>query len=90
MEKDCKIIFTKKYGKCIIKKNNNLLLTKDSYNRYFDESEGLVMKKTKDIVLNEVLNGLRLKEKILVKFFPKTFSKVYRKGMIKCFNYYNK
>ena len=83
-------MFTRIKGEDIIGKNNNLLLTKDSYNRYFDESDGLVMKKTKDIVLNKVLNGLSLKERILVKMFPKTFSKVYRKGMIECFNYYNK
>lgn len=48
------------------------------------------MKKTKVIVLNRVLNGLSFKEKILVRMFSKTFSKVYRKGMIECFNYYNK
>ena len=40
-------IFTKNNGKDIIKNNNNLLLTKDSYNRYFGESGGLVMKKNK-------------------------------------------
>ena len=83
-------IFTKNNGKDIIKNNNNLLLTKDSYNRYFGESGGLVMKKTKVIVLNRVLNVLSFKEKILVRMFSKTFSKVYRKGMIECFNYYNK
>ena len=85
VEKNNEKSFTKNNGKDIIFRKE-----KESYNRYFYEREGLVMKKTKDIVLNKVLNGLSLKERILVKIFSKTFSKVYRKGMIECFNYYNK
>lgn len=40
-------IFTKNNGKDIIKNNNNLLLTKDSYNRYFGESGDWLWKKQK-------------------------------------------
>ena len=82
-------LFTKKMKKSIIKKNN-LLLTKDSYNRYFLESEGLVMDKSKDIVLDEIMEGLNFKSRIIVRMFPKIFKKIYRKGMVKCFNYFNK
>ena len=39
---------------------------------------------------NGVLNELNLKERIIVKIFAKTFKKVYKLGMIDCFNYYNK
>lgn len=79
-------VFTKNNGKDIIYNKYNLL----NKNNDFYEREGLSMRKTEDIVLNKVLNGLSLKERILVKIFSKTFSKVYRKGMIECFNYYNK
>ena len=39
---------------------------------------------------NGVFNELNWKEKIIVKIFTKTFKKVYKLGMIDCFNYYNK
>ncbi len=39
---------------------------------------------------NGVFNDLNLREKIVVKIFAKTFKKVYKLGMIDCFNYYNK
>ena len=44
----------------------------------------------KDVVLNEVFKGLNFKERIIVKIFQNVFIKLYRKGMIDCFNYYNK
>lgn len=43
-----------------------------------------------NVMENEVLNDLNLREKIVVKIFAKTFKKVYKLGMIDCFNYYNK
>lgn len=43
----------------------------------------------KDVVLNEVMKELELKEKIIVAIFKKLFYYVYRKGMVDCFNYYN-
>lgn len=86
VEENNEKMFTKNSGKDIIQSKHNLL----NKNNNFYEREGLSMRKTEDIVLNKVLNGLSLKERILVKIFSKTFSKVYRKGMIECFNYYNK
>ena len=44
----------------------------------------------RDVVLNEIANELNWKEKIIIRIFPKIFVKVYRKGMVDCFNYYNK
>lgn len=61
-----------------------------SYNRYTNEREGLFMRKTKNIILNEEIKELNLKERFIIKVFGKTFEKVYRLGMIRCFNYYNK
>ena len=91
--------FTKKESNDIINKNNSLskLLIKftcfsrlDSCNRYIyeSESEGLFMRET-EVVYRELKKELTFKEKIIVKIFKKTFSKMYRLGMIKCFNYYN-
>lgn len=39
---------------------------------------------------DEVINQLNWKERIVVKLFAKTFKKVYKIGMIKCFNFFNK
>lgn len=85
VEENDEKVFTKNVGKDIIFKKE-----KESYNRYFYEREGLVMKKTKDIVLKEIIKGLNWREKIIVRIFPKTVIKVYRKGMAECFNYFNK
>lgn len=41
-------------------------------------------------VVNEIVKGLNWKEKIITKIFKSTCIKLYRKGMIDCFNYYNK
>lgn len=94
-----KNVFTKKESNDIINKNNSLskLLIKftcfsrlDSCNRYIyeSESEGLFMRET-EVVYRKLKKELTFKEKIIVKIFKKTFSKIYRLGMIKCFNYYN-
>jgi len=38
----------------------------------------------------EVINVLNWKEKIIVKIFSKTFKKVYKLGMVDCFNFISK
>lgn len=47
------------------------------------------MKETK-VILEELEKELNFKEIILARIFRKTFAKVYRLGMIACFNYFNK
>ena len=41
-------------------------------------------------VLDEVEKGLDWKEKMFMKIFKKVALKIYKKGMVDCFNYYNK
>lgn len=72
----------------IVNENQRKIFTKNDGKGIIKNNNKLLL--TKDIVLNSVLNGLSFKEKILVRMFSKTFLKVYRKGMIECFNYYNK
>lgn len=48
------------------------------------------MNKTKNIILDEVMEGTNWKEKIIISIFQKTFIKIYRKGMARCYNYFNK
>lgn len=50
------------------------------------------MEVEKDIVMGELKKGLKLKwkERCLLNSFSKLFIKIYRKGMIDCFKYYNK
>lgn len=38
----------------------------------------------------KIQKELNLKERILFKIFTKTFYKFYRRGMVDCFNFYNK
>lgn len=44
----------------------------------------------KDVVENKIIKELNWKERIVVKIFRKTFYKMYRLGMMDCFNYCNK
>lgn len=44
----------------------------------------------RDVVLEEIKKELNWKEKVVVSVFKKVFIKMYRKGMVDCFNYYNK
>lgn len=92
-------VFTKKdkkyYNKFKVKPLISKILIKftdfsrlNSCNRCIYEREGLCMKERK-VFLKEVEKELNLKEKILVKMFGSTFEKVYRLGMIRCFNFYN-
>lgn len=77
-----KNVFTKEDAKNIIRKKYNLL-NKDEG---FYEREGLFMKETKDIVLDEVIEELNFIERI---FFKNKFIKVYKKGVMKGFNWGN-
>lgn len=90
----------------LFKKETNNIFTKlgqKYYNKqkynplYKDEKiykgDGLIMKKTKEtknVILNELTKELKYKERLMVKLFPNIFIKIFRKGMIYCFNYYNK
>lgn len=75
-------VFTKNNGRDIIKNKHNLL----NKNNDFYEREGLSMKKTKDVILNEVIKELSYVEKFVVKIFSKTFIKVYKFGITYGFN----
>lgn len=44
----------------------------------------------RDVALNEVMKGLNWREKMFMKIFKKVALKIYKKGMVDCFNYYNK
>ena len=87
----------------IVEEKNEKIFTKNEKNNImgrkynplnkdegFYEREGLSMKETKDVVLNEIIKGLNWREKIIVKIYQKICIKIYRNGMIDCFNYYNK
>ena len=58
-------IFTKKYRKDIINKNNSLLY--ENYN--FQRNEGLIMKKTKDIVSNKEMKKLIISKEHFETYF---------------------
>lgn len=81
-----KKLFTKKEVKDIINKNYNPF---DKGCNSIYEREGLYMEET-NIILKEMNKNLKWKDKIFLKIFPKTSIKLYRSGMIDCFNYYNK
>ena len=40
-------------------------------------------------ILKEICNDLNWVERIIVRLFKKSFVKIYRLGLVKCFNYYN-
>lgn len=80
-------VFTNKKSNNIIEKDYNPL-NKDY--KGFYEREGLFMKETKDIVLEEMLKGLNLQERVFVEEHSDICKKIYRKGMIDSFNYQNK
>ena len=73
-------IFTKEIKNNIISEKYNPLNKDES----FYESEGLFMKETKDVLLNEVIEELNFIERI---FFKNKFIKVYKKGVRKGFNW---
>ena len=43
----------------------------------------------KDVVVNEVIKELNWKERIVVRLFRKTFSKIYKEGIRRGFNWGN-
>lgn len=40
-------------------------------------------------IVKEICKDLNWKERIIVRLFRKRFIKIYRLGVVKCFNYYN-
>ena len=80
-------VFTNEGRNNIINEDCNPL-SKD-YNKIYERG-GLFMKETKDIVLEKILKGLNLEERIFVEEHIKICKKIYRKGMIDSFNYQNK
>ena len=42
------------------------------------------------LIVEKISNNLKWYEKGLIKIIPKTFIKVYKIGMVECFNFYNK
>lgn len=77
-----KNVFTKEYAKNIIRKKYNPL-NKDEG---FYEREGLFMRETEEVVLDEIIEELNFIERIIVRFFSRTFIKVYNKTRIKIVN----
>lgn len=73
---NAKNVFTKNESNNIMRKKYNLL-NKDY--KKICEREGLFMKETKDVELKEIEKSkeLNLKDRIIIKLFPKTFVKVY-------------
>jgi hypothetical protein len=89
VEENDEKIFTKNIRKDIIKKKYNPLYKDKNYYK----GDGLYMIKineAKDVTLEKLEEGLTENEKNIVMEFSGIFKKVYQKGMIDCFNYYNK
>lgn len=83
--KNCRKLFTKEKKKNIIEKNCNPSLV----NKKKLRKKGLSMINTKDIVWNEMTEGVNLKEKIIIRLFFKEFKKIYKKGIKRGFNWNN-
>lgn len=75
-------VFTKEIKNNIINEKYNPLSVDDK----IYEREGLFMRETKDIVLDEIMEELNFVERI---FFKNKFIKVYKKGVRKGFNWSN-
>lgn len=76
-------IFTKKEKNNIMVKKYNPL-NKDEG---FYEREGLFMRETEELVLDEVMEGANFIRRIILKVFKKDFIKVYKKGVKEGFNW---
>lgn len=79
IEKESRNVFTKKSVSNTIRKNCNPL-------KVYKRRDGLYMRKTKDISLDEVIEELNFIEKV---FFKRKFIEVYKKGIKKGFNWSN-
>ena len=75
-------LFTKSQTNNIINKKYNPLKVDDE----IYEREGLFMRGTKDVVLDEVTKGLNWKERAIVRIFSRTFIKVYNELRINIVN----
>lgn len=78
-----KNIFTKSISNSTIKKNYNPLKVNC---KIYKRRDGLYMRKTKDISLDEVIEELNFIEKV---FFKRKFIEVYKKGIKRGFNWSN-
>ena len=79
-------IFTKNQTNNIISKKYNPL-NKDEG---FYERKGLSMRGTKDVVLDEVMEGTSFIRRIIFKVFKEDFIKVYKEGVKDGFNWSNR
>ena len=89
VEENDEKMFTKEMEKDIIKKKYSPLNKDKNYYK----GDGLYMIKInegKDVTLKKLVEGLTENEKNIVMEFSNIFKKVYQKGMVDCFNYYNK
>lgn len=75
MKENLKNIFTKDKCKCIMKKKYSPFIVNS---KKYLRKKGLLMEETK-VILNKIQNAkeLNLKDKVIIKLFPKTFIKVY-------------
>lgn len=73
VEKNYEKTFTKSRGKDIIRTKYNFFTAN---NKKYLQRKGLLMKETKEIILNEVTKEINWREKIIIKVFNKTFNKV--------------
>lgn len=81
-----KKLFTKEYKNIIINKKYNPL--KVNFKLIY-EREGLCVRKTKDILLKEVIEEPKFIERVIFRLFRKTFTKVYKEGVRRGFNWNN-
>lgn len=75
--------FTNDDRNIIISRKYNLL--NEDYKKSY-EREGLFMKETNDIILDELMKQLDWKGKIVGRLFPKTLIKVYNISRIETIN----
>lgn len=76
-------------------KNDKNIIINDKYNllsedcQRFYEREGLLMKETEEVVLDEVMKEANFIKRIILKILKKDFIKVYKKGVKEGFNWSN-
>ena len=90
-------MIVEKNKKVFTKEDENIIMN-DKYNplnkdKGFYERKRLFMEEIneiKDVTLEELTKGITDKEKDIIEKYANIFKKVYQRGMIDCFNYYNK